>query len=156
MINILFQTHRLPFSLLFAIVLLLMSCKGKDLMTMEVDENFIIAAEGGGFAGLEHRYLLLTSGRLYYQRAGNDTLHYLGILDRNQTRQLFNNADVIKGDPDAGSGPGNRYFLLEYSYGSGSMKKVWDPDGVAVPDRWRLLHQVILSFGKEFREKHRS
>lgn len=145
-----------PFILALFATLTLASCQVMDIVSSNLQENYILAAEGGGFAGLEHRYLLSNSGKVYYQLAGKDTLQFLGTLDRRQTAQLFHNADAVQADPKKGTGPGNRYFLLEYRTGTDTMKKVWDPDGDAVPERWRLLHQIIISFGRKFKEKSKS
>lgn len=133
--------------------LLFLSCHPKWMNSSDISGDYLLALEGGGFAGLEYGYLLTDEGYMFSRSGIRDSLVYIGILPRRQTRQLFSNGRSTATERPVPESPGNRYRTLEIRLDGAITKGTWDPDKDSLPGSWTRLHQLIMRFGKELIKK---
>lgn len=130
------------------IVNVLFSCKAREFNANELSGSMLVAAEGGGFAGIEHRYLLHESGWMYYQVGTQEKVKRVARLSTNQTAQLFKIATDMDIWGVEFNKPGNTYNVLEIIESDKSNRLVWDAHNGQVPFEWSNLNEILMTFGK--------
>lgn len=136
----------------FAIILLVnvvFSCKAREYKLNELSGSVLVAAEGGGFAGIEHRYLLQESGWMFYQVGTQEKITRIARLSTNQTAQLFKIATDMDIWGANFNKPGNTYNVLEIIESGKSNRLVWDSYNEQVPYDWKNLNEILMTFGKK-------
>lgn len=134
------------FILLFLV--LGIACHPSANWKTSMEGDYLMAAEGGGFAGLEHRYYLDRKGGLYYKPGGRDTFEFLTILNRNLTAQLFKNADHAGLETGPEFEAGNMYRILEYQRPANNLKRVWSMSDTGVPEEWMRLNNTLIQLSR--------
>lgn len=113
-----------------------------------MEGDYLMAAEGGGFAGLEHRFYLDKKGGLYYKPGGRDSFEFLTILNRNLTTQIFKNAEQAGLETGPEFEAENMYRILEYQRPGNNLKRVWSISDTGVPEEWMRLNNTLVQLGR--------
>lgn len=140
--------------LLFGFVCLFSSCASTVKSPKDYKGGQLISGEGGGFTGIEYRYILLENGQMFSQLGAREEFTSLGKLDWKLTKQLYSLADQYGVDKkEVLNQPGNRYRFLEWSSGDKLIRNVWNPDQGTFPKEWNELNKMIIAIGNDLTQK---
>ena len=102
----------------------------------------ITFGDGGGFAGIEHTYVLLDNGALY-KKADNGQHDFVHSVDKQLAKQVFVNAVEL----DLGNylylNPGNMYEYIEWDNDGQTNRICWDSYKDNVKKEIKILHQIL-------------
>ena len=110
--------------------------------------------KGGGFAGIETRYILLDDSRLYIQPGIKSGFQYIGKVDRKLTKQMFHNYQNLGLEQMDLNEPGNMYYFIEKRQGQQVNKKlVWGD--LMEESAIAKYHKLMLQIASRMQEKER-
>ena len=133
----------LGLSIAFLVAISTQSCSSKTYPEQEVKEK-IEFGHGGGFAGKEHRFVLLNDGRLFSITSDKT---FISRLPSVTSDQLFTNlANLNKNIPDINE-PGNTYSFIQFQEGENNARWVWNSSNQATLDsQLNILHSILMKF----------
>lgn len=139
--------------MLFGLVCLVSSCASTVKSPKDYKGNQLISGEGGGFTGVEYRYILLENGQMFSRLGGREEFTSLGKLDWKLAKQLYSLADQFEVDKEVINQPGNRYRFLEWASGDKLIRNVWNPDEGSYPKELDELNKMIIAIGNDLNQK---
>jgi hypothetical protein len=105
--------------------------------------TFLTWGEGGGFAGIEKRFHVLPSGKVYQSSSLDSLITSPGKLDANLTTQIFDQIQAFDLNQYHYYQPGNRYFFLIPEGSLDSTRIVWAPGDEEVHPACLQIHQLL-------------
>ncbi len=132
-------------------VLVLHACRSHKYSAEALPERVLVFGQGGGFVGVEHRYVLCDNGQLFEQEGVEAPAVEVGHLGRRAARAAFEAIDSLGLRAIDYRVPGNVYAFLEIPSGAGVHRIVWDPNG-AVSEELR----AVRAFHRRLMEQARA
>jgi len=80
---------------------------------------------GGGFSGMVTEYVLLDNGQLLKKLVQVDSFEMITTVDRNQTKQIFDNYSFLNIGSITYNQPGNMYRFLRFNHQDTEHKITW-------------------------------
>jgi hypothetical protein len=147
-----FNFAKMKLILLFFIVALF-SCGVKSVKNDTQEKESIVFGSGGGFTGVASYYKLLKNGDIYRTGNSDSSFIFVGKLEGNQTKQLFDNYTFLKIDSLQLNEPGNRYYFIEKINSFNQKHKVtWGYK--ALDDKsLAVFHEILMKNVKNLNEK---
>ncbi len=134
------------FLALAGIVLGLYACRSHKYTAASLPDEVLIFGNGGGFTGIEHRYILCDNGQLFRQEGVGGAIEAAGYLRRRTARQAFEAIDSLGLRTLHYEKPGNVYHFFELPSGETAHRIVWDPNksDEALPEDVRTFHAHLM------------
>lgn len=127
------------------------SCSPKITNPLEYEGERISFGDGGGFAGIEHRYLILDNGQLYQHNRASESFARLRSADKNTIVQAFETYKMLNFTSIQINSPGNLYYFLDYQSEEGDRHRmVWGNE--EVDDRVKILYRILSQVVKESKD----
>ena len=125
----------------FVAVIVILSCSSSRILPTNTEGERIEFGKGGGFAGIEDRFVLHETGFLMKKVMGSDSLTLIHKLDNNHSKQIFANYELLSLNEIELNDPGNIYkFIYKYDEGK-EHKLVWH--GKTVHNNLNLFYQNL-------------
>ena len=101
------------------------SCSDKTLFPAQSMGKTVQFGHGGGFAGIEYRYVLLSDGRLFSKSTKKEYV-FMKKIPKRTAVQLSSNIDALASSILAVNDPGNTYQFLELHGDEKKARWVWN------------------------------
>ncbi len=139
------------YSYLFIGLWMFTACSTHPINPLEYSKSKMTFGAGGGFSGAEHGFVLLDNGRMYALKRMGEEYTYLGRIDLNKSKQVFQNYEVFNfGDIELND-PGNMYKYIEYASGGAVHKITWGNN--PVDEKLNIVHAVLMQHMKSLIEE---
>ena len=125
---------------------LFFSCSSSGKVT-DIESDRLIFGNGGGFTGKYTSYELYKDGHVF-ALLPDSTLHPIKRLRKNQTREIFAQAQKLRMAQPAFNHPGNMSSFIKYKYGGESTEYNWGDPNVSVPDEITNLYSQLNAIFK--------
>ncbi len=138
------------FVALAGMALWLFACRSHKYAASTLPEEVLIFGQGGGFTGIEHRYILCDNGQLFRQEGVSAAIEEAGRLPRRAAREAFEALDALGLRALHYEQPGNVYHFFELPSGKSSHRIAWDPNrpDEALPEAVRTLHAHLMELAR--------
>lgn len=130
------------FLFLFSIAICFSFCKTQQYTPMDYPKGKITFGNGGGFAGAMTEYVLLDNGNLFSKSNTDTAFVSVKKLERNLTKQMFNNTKFLNLENTQMNNPGNMYYFLQIKNEGNDNRIVWG-GGEAVPEEITKFYKVL-------------
>lgn len=126
------------------------ACRSHKYAADTLPDNMLIFGKGGGFTGIEHRYLLCDNGQLFRQEGVSAPVEAAGYLRRRTAREAFEAIDSLGLRTLHYEQPGNVYHFFELPSGKTSHRIVWNPNASdeALPEAVRTFHAHLMELAR--------
>ncbi len=142
------------FVALAGMALWLFACRSHKYAAETLPDNVLIFGQGGGFTGIEHRYILCDNGQLFRQEGVSAPIEEAGHPGRRTAREAFEAIDSLGLRSLHYRQPGNVYHFLELPSGKSSHRIAWDPHrpDEALPEAVRTFHAHLMELARAARK----
>jgi len=123
-------------------------CKTQDYTPTDFPKSQIIFGNGGGFAGTMNEFVLLENGQMFSKTSREGDYSSLKKLERNATKQLFNNIETFKIKDVQLDNPGNMYYYVQIKDKNNEHRIVWG-GGDPVPKQVKTLYNILNYYCKQ-------
>jgi len=128
------------------IAALFASCSSSGKVTNDTNSQRLIFGNGGGFTGMYTSYELFEDGRLFSLLA-DGTQQQLKKIRKNQTRDIFAQANKLKMAQPAFNHPGNMNSFINFRVDGVTTEYKWGDPNVSVPgeikDLYNHLNEIV-------------
>ena len=125
----------------FIAFFLILSCSSTTVLPAINKGDRIEFGNGGGFTGLEERFVLYDNGFIMKKVMGSDSLTLVRKLEENHSKQAFSNYELLNLNEIELNDPRNIYkFIVNYNNGI-EHKLVWH--GKSVHNNLNLFYQNL-------------
>lgn len=100
--------------LLLISMITIIACKTKKYAYKDMPGNYLVFGSGGGFRGIEDRYILIESGQIFYGVAGAKEMKEMKGITASKAKKYLQDAKKIFLDTVELSPIGNTYQFMEY------------------------------------------
>lgn len=142
-----FQTNtKTLLTMLTVAICLLSGCTKQSQFPVSEPTTALEFGHGGGFAGIEYRFVLLPDGRLFKQ---GDPNTFIKKVSSNTTTQLFQNIRSIASTTFVLNDPGNTYEYINFHDGESKARFVWNSDiQSTLGSNLELNHSILMNYTK--------
>jgi hypothetical protein len=128
-----------------------MACGSNEIFIPDsYEKNFITLGNGGGFTGAVNQFYLLENGKVFKSNSRQDTLIYLGKLDKGIVLQQFENYKTCGFDTIEIDSPGNMYYFLADN--RSGHKLTWGSNTIEPPSVLVTFHANLSRLIKQLNE----
>ena len=112
-------------SFLIVLILLFSSCNRKIVLPNAYVKPMISFGQGGGFTGIEKKYILQTDGNLFEKTYNKEEYTHLSRIKAQECDQLFDNYKNLGLGELQVNQPENMYYFIEFSSGENQKNLTW-------------------------------
>ena len=124
---------------------LLIACKAAHYTPKNYKGTQIVAGTSGGVTGMMKEYVLLDNGQLFLSKGLTGEWKALKTLKKSQTRELFEQADMLGLRTLKFRHPGNMTYYLVLKDPSRSNEIKWGESGIAPPEGINEFYNHLVS-----------
>ena len=135
----------MKFFLAISFFIVLVSCKTVTFHPDRTNRDYISFGNGGGFTGAVTQFYLTTDG-IIYQETNSEYIR-IKKIDRNTTKQCFDNFLALGLQNIELNSPGNRYYFIKYNKDGAIKELVWGGEA-SNTDKANLMYQMLNNLVK--------
>ncbi len=133
--------------ILFALILVVFlittwSCKSTHFNPENHQDDYVTIGEGGGFAGIETSYHILTNGRVYKQSSIDTVQTELPKIDRKIISRALNNYKSLNLQTYQYEQPGNAYKFITFKTGEKKHRITWFDEKEVKPECIQIYQRL--------------
>jgi hypothetical protein len=114
--------------MILSLFILLLSCKSIPTSIADYEGEKIILGNGGGFTGQVIEYILLENNEVYRTNSLDKSVVLIKKLEKDLTKQIFNNYQVLNLEELQLKQPGNMYFYIQKGAGQQIHEIKWNAE----------------------------
>ncbi|MDX1906137.1 MAG: hypothetical protein SF053_03825 [Bacteroidia bacterium] len=107
------------------LLILILSCKSRQVQPDVFPDRQLIFGSGGGITGAVTTYALLEDGYLYVQKSRTDSFELVKKVGKSQARTLIQKAETLGIPGMELNVPGNMYYFVRYKSPDQQGNVVW-------------------------------
>jgi hypothetical protein len=116
------------------------TCTRKHSFPHQTPQHAVEFGHGGGFAGIEHRYILLPNGQLFSKTAEGQ-FRFIRKVPKRMNTQLFANIEKLASSIIVSNNPGNTYQFLAWTLDEKKARWVWNSS-----NRTKLDSDLLINY----------
>lgn len=137
-------------AMILSLLILLLSCKATQTSLDDFAGEKIILANGGGFTGQVIEYILLENNEVFRTNSLDKSVVLIKKLEKDLTKQIFNNYNVLNLDELQLNQPGNMYFYIQKGVGQEIHEIKWNAESQGSEiNQAKLFYITTLKLLKE-------
>lgn len=140
-------------SIVIFLMCITMACGSNEIFTPDgYEKNYITFGNGGGFTGAVNQFYLLENGKVFKSGSRQDSMIYLGKLDKGIVLQQFDNYKSCGFDTMRIDSPGNMYYFLSDNKSTHKLK--WGSNSIIPPPILITFHANLSRLIKKLNENN--
>ena len=142
-------------TVIVGVVLLVSSCRSKDIDHQAYEKSKVFFGGGGGFTGQSFEFCLLENGTLYSVNSLTNEYSEAMLIKKSEAKALMNKVKAVNSKNFDYNEPGNLYkYIKTTKTGDEDVKLVWGNPDLIVDESVISLYNDLIAASKALDPKN--